>query len=62
MGGGKFPTLQIAQPSVEDNGVAHGLMVAYGTGGTDDGDYEGLRELFTYPDGYNALPLKKHMG
>jgi len=35
--GGKFPDLvkawQIAQPSVENNGVAHGLMVAYGTGG-----------------------------
>ena len=60
--GGKFPNLiktwQVAQPSVEDSGVAHGLMIAFGTGGTDDADYEGLKELFLYPDGYNALPFK----
>lgn len=60
--GGKFPDLikswQTAQPSVEDSGIAHGLMIAFGTGGTDDADYEGLQELFMYPDGYNALPLK----
>lgn len=60
--GGKFPDLikswQVAQPSVEDSGVAHGLMIAFGTGGTDDADYEGLKELFMYPDGYNALPFK----
>jgi hypothetical protein len=38
---GKFPNLktawQIARPSVEDDdGVAYGLMVAYGTGGSED--------------------------
>lgn len=38
--GGKFPGLldawRIEQPSVEtDDGVAFGLMVAYGTGGTE---------------------------
>ena len=35
--GGKFPDLikawQVAQPSVEDSGVAHGLMIVFGTGG-----------------------------
>jgi hypothetical protein len=60
--GGKFPDLvkawQVAQPSVEREGVAFGLMVAYGTGGTEEADYEGLKELFLYPDGYNALPFK----
>lgn len=60
--GGKFPDLvkawQVAQPSVERDGVAFGLMIAYGTGGTEDADYAGLKELFMYPDGYNALPMK----
>lgn len=60
--GGKFPELvkawQIAQSLVEKDGIAFGLMVAFGTGGTEEADYEGLKELFMYPDGYNALPIK----
>ena len=28
------------------------------THNTEEADYEGLKELFLYPDGYNALPLK----
>ncbi len=59
---GKFPGLkqawQIAQPSVEEDGVAFGLMIAFGTGGTEEGDYEGLKDLFYEPDAYNALPLE----
>ena len=59
--GGKFPNLktawQIARPSVEDSNVAFGLMIAYGTGGTDGADYEGLKDLFYEPDGYNCLPI-----
>lgn len=60
--GGKFPELvkawQIAQSLVETNGIAFGLMIGFGTGGTEEADYEGLKELFLYPDGYNALPFK----
>ncbi|MHA1198100.1 MAG: hypothetical protein ACTSQF_01900 [Candidatus Heimdallarchaeaceae archaeon] len=59
---GKFPNLkeawQIARPSVEDNNIAFGLMVAFGTGGTEDADYEGLKDLFYEPLGYNALPVE----
>lgn len=59
---GKFPNLkeawQIARPSVEDGTVAFGLMIAYGTGGTEDADYEGLKQLFYEPDAYNALPIE----
>jgi len=59
---GKFPGLkeawQIARPSVEDGNVAFGLMVAYGTGGTEEADYEGLKDLFYEPDAYNALPIQ----
>jgi hypothetical protein len=60
--GGKFPELvkawQIAQSLVEKDGIAYGLMIGFGTGGTEEADYEGLKELFLYPDGYNALPFK----
>jgi hypothetical protein len=59
--GGKFPNLlelwQIARPSVEQDGIAHGLMIVFGTGGSDGEDFTGLRELFYAPDGYNCLPL-----
>jgi len=60
--GGKFPGLlqawQIAQSYVESSGVTYGLMVCFGTGGTESNDYEGLKELFYSPNGYNALPLE----
>jgi len=58
---GKFPNLkaawQIARPSVEDSGVAFGLMIAYGTGGSDDADYTGLKDLYYEPKAYNALAI-----
>jgi hypothetical protein len=59
---GKFPNLktawQIARPSVEDDdGVAYGLMVAYGTGGSEGADYDGLKDLFYQPRPYNALEI-----
>lgn len=60
--GGKFPNLktawQIARPSVEDSGMAVGLMIAYGTGGSDDADYTGLKDLFYEPNAYNALAIE----
>jgi hypothetical protein len=60
--GGKFPNLktawQVARPSVENTGVAVGLMIAYGTGGSEDADYSGLKDLFYEPIGYNALPIE----
>lgn len=58
--GGKFPglldTWRIEQPAVEtDDGVAFGLLIAFGTGGTEGGAFDGLKELFYKPDGYNIL-------
>lgn len=58
--GGKFPSLldawRIEQPSVEtDDGKAFGLMIAFGTGGTEGASFEGLRELFYKPKSYNVL-------
>jgi hypothetical protein len=59
--GGKFPNLlelwQIARPSVEQDGIAHGTMIVFGTGGSDSDDFSGLKELFYHPDGYNCLAL-----
>lgn len=58
--GGKFPSLldawRIEQPSVEtDDGKAFGLMITFGTGGTEGASFEGLKELFYKPKSYNVL-------
>jgi len=59
---GKFPNLktawQVARPSVEQDGNAFGLMISYGTGGTTEADYTGLKDLFYEPEAYNCLPIK----
>lgn len=60
--GGKFPGLldawRIEQPSVEtDDGVAFGLMIAFGTGGTEGSSFTGLKELFYKPEAYNVLAV-----
>ena len=58
--GGKFPNLltawRVEQPAVEtDDGRAFGLMIAFGTGGTEGGQFDGLKDLFYQPDAYNVL-------
>lgn len=58
--GGKFPSLldawRIEQPSVEnDDGIAFGTMIAFGTGGTEGASFNGLKELFYKPKAYNVL-------
>lgn len=58
--GGKFPNLltawRIEQPAVEtDDGKAFGLMIGFGTGGTEGGQFDGLKDLFYKPDAYNVL-------
>lgn len=58
--GGKFPNLltawRIEQPAVEtDDGRAFGLMIGFGTGGTEGGSFDGLKDLFYQPDAYNVL-------
>lgn len=59
---GKFPGLltawEVCRPSYEQGDYTTGLMIAYGTGGTEDADYGGLEELFYNPDKYNVLPIK----
>lgn len=57
---GKFPSLETAwrveQPAVEtDDGVAFGLLCAFGTGGTEGGQFDGLKNMFYNPDAFNIL-------
>lgn len=58
---GKFPGLlkawQVARPSMEQGKVTFGLMIAFGTGGTEDANFEALEELFYYPKAYNVHPV-----
>lgn len=58
---GKFPGLQeaweICRPSVEQGKYTTGTMIAYGTGGSEEGDYEDLEELFYNPESYNVQPI-----
>ena len=48
---------QIARESVEEAGEQVGLMIAYGTGGTVGANFDGLKEMFYHPDGYNVLAI-----
>ena len=58
--GGSFSELaaawQIARPSVEQDGIAFGLMLVFGTGGDTKGNnFVALKDMFYHPDGYNCL-------
>ena len=58
--GGKFPNLETAwrveQPAVEtDDGVAFGLLIAFGTGGTEGASFDGLKTIFYNPEAFNVL-------
>jgi hypothetical protein len=56
---GKFPHLleawSVARPSVEDGKVTVGTLIAFGTGGEEGSDFEGLREMFYSPEAYNIF-------
>lgn len=55
---GKFPGLlkawQVARPSLEQGSHVFGLMIAFGTGGTEGANFEALHELFYKPKAYNV--------
>lgn len=59
---GSFPQLeaawQIARPSVEQDGVAFGLMLAFGTGGDEGPAVSALREGFYKPESFNCLAFE----
>ena len=46
---------QIARPSVEQDGVAFGMMIAFGTGGDEGSHFATLKDMFYNPEGYNCV-------
>lgn len=58
---GKFPhlktTLGIARPSVEQGRSVYGLIVVWGTGGTQGSDFEGIKDTFYEPSTFNMLGI-----
>jgi hypothetical protein len=58
--GGMFPhllkTWVIARPSMEDGPTTFGFMMAFGTGGTEGANFEGIEELF-----YRGQAYRVHM-
>lgn len=59
---GKFPGLVqawgICRESYEQGNRTTGLMIAYGTGGTKEADYEGLEDLYYNPDSHNIIGVE----
>lgn len=59
---GKLPGLlkawEVCRPAVEQGAKVTGIQIAFGTGGTDEADYEGLEELFYHPESNNVLPIE----
>ena len=59
---GKLPGLlkawELCRPAVEQGALTAGIMIAFGTGGTDEALYEGLEELFFHPEANNIIPIK----
>jgi len=57
---GKFPNLltawNIAKSSVKQGNKVYGTLCAFGTGGTEQGDFGDLQELFSSPEGYEVYP------
>lgn len=58
---GKLPGLkkawEISRPSVEAGAYVSGQIIAFGTGGEEGVNIEGLEEIFYNPESYNALPI-----
>ena len=56
---GAFPGLlkawEVAMPTMRQGANTLGTMVAFGTGGTEGADFEGMEELFYNPDSYDCL-------
>ena len=56
---GKLPGLlkawEVAMPTMRQGSKTLGTMVAFGTGGTEGADFEGMEELFYNPEAYDCL-------
>nr|DAG93840.1 MAG TPA: Terminase large subunit [Crassvirales sp.] len=58
---GAFPKFldvwQTALPNVQENNIAFGQAVAFGTGGSEGSDFIGALEMINYPEGYNVYAI-----
>lgn len=58
---GKFPGLkkawEVTHHTVKEGTDALGLMIAFGTGGTEDADFSGAEELFGEPEENDAIRI-----
>lgn len=58
---GKSPGLlkawEVARPAFEQGAITTGMLMAYGTGGSNEEGQEGIRALFENPKGHNCLPF-----
>tara|TARA_R110000765_G_scaffold44490_1_gene92204 strand:+ start:14180 stop:16165 length:1986 start_codon:yes stop_codon:yes gene_type:complete len=56
---GAFPGLlkawEVTMPTMRQGSKTLGLMIAFGTGGTKDGDFEAMEEIFYNPDAYDCM-------
>ena len=59
---GAFPGLlkawEVTMPVMRQGAKTLGTMVAFGTGGTEGADFEGMEELFYNPDSYDCLAFE----
>ena len=46
---------EVCKSSYESGRYTTGLMMAFGTGGAEDADFEGLSEIFYHPEAYGCL-------
>ena len=56
---GSFPGLlkawEVTMPTMRQGAKTLGLMVAFGTGGTEGSDFEAMEEIFYNPDAYDCM-------
>jgi hypothetical protein len=56
---GSFPGLlkawEVAMPTMRQGAKTLGLMVAFGTGGTEGADFEAMEEIFYNPEAYDCM-------
>ena len=55
---GLFKAWEVAKPGYEDGDVKTGLMMAFGTGGAEDADFEGLQKLFYDPFNNECIAIE----
>ncbi len=59
---GSFPGLlkawEVTMPTMRQGANTLGTMIAFGTGGTEGADFEGMEELFYNPDSYDCLAFE----